>query len=126
MAKYQNAVHKVLDPGLNFTGVATAAVLGGTFATFAAGGVPGAPNLVTANATDKVVGVFKYDAAAGETVGVLTGGQCDVIAGGAIVAKDPVKSDAAGKAVKATTAAEGFGTAFTDAAAAGRAYIHFG
>lgn len=126
MAKYQNAVHKVLDPGLNFTGVASANVLGGTFATFATGGVPGAPNLVTAVAGDKIIGVFKYDAAAGETVGVLTGGQCDVIAAGVIAAKDAVTADASGKAVKATTAAEGFGTAYTDAAIGERAYIHFG
>lgn len=126
MAKYQNAVHKVLDPGLNFTGVATANVLGGTFATFAAGGVPGAPKLKTSVVLSRTIGVFKYDAASGETVGVLTGGQCDVICAEAIAAGDFVKADAAGKAIKAATAAEAFGTAFTDAAIGGRAYIHFG
>src|SRR5688500_18362021 len=126
MAKYQNPVHKVLDPGLNFTGVVVGAdVAGGTFATFGPGGVPGAPSVRTADADDQIIGVFKYDAALGETVGILSGGQCSVIAGAAITAGQGVVANAAGRAVPAGAGVKGYGTAYTDGGAGDAVYIHF-
>lgn len=122
MAKYANPSHVVLDPGHNFTGTATAAIAGKLFVQFAAGGRAGLPSLAVANATSGAVGVAKYTAASGETMGVITGGHCAVTAGGTISAGNPVYVDAAGKA-SATVSGPRVGTAYTDAVLNGDVYV---
>ena len=94
-------------------------------ATFGPGGVPGAPSVRTADADDQIIGVFKYDAALGETVGILSGGQCSVIAGAAITAGQGVVANATGRAVPAGAGVKGYGTAYTDGGAGDAVYIHF-
>lgn len=123
MPKYANAVHVVLDPGHNFTGTATAAIAGGLFVKMATGGRAGLPSLAVANATSGAVGVAKYTAASGETMGVLTGGHVGVTAGGTITAGQNVYVDAAGKA-SATVSGPVVGQAYTDAVLNGTVYVH--
>ena len=125
MAKYQNPADVVLTPADHFTVKATTAVKGGTFATFTAGGNDRQPNATTANATTPVVGVFKYDAAAGETVGIANGVHIAVVAGEALVAGDGIVSDADGKAAKAVAGVANIGVAYTPAAANTAVYIQF-
>lgn len=123
MAKYANPVHVALEPGHNFTGTATVAITGGLFVRFAAGGRAGLPSLAVANATSGAVGVAKYTAASGETVGVITSGHVGVTAGGTIAAGATVYADAAGKAVT-TVSGPAVGQAYTDAVANGVVYVH--
>ena len=75
-------------------------------------------NVVQAGAGEAAVGVLWYaQATTDAAVSVIAGGQPDVLAGGAITAGDLVASDAAGKAVVATTGNVALGRARHDAAA---------
>lgn len=121
--KYANSVHTPLDPGHNYTATATAAVNGGRFVRFSAAGRAGLPSVANGNATAGVAGVAKYDAAANETVGVISGGHVGVIAGGAIAAGARVYSDANGKATSTAGTGPAVGTAYTDGVLDGVVYI---
>lgn len=123
MAKYANSVHAPLDPGHNFTGTATEAIAGGLFVQFAAGGRAGLPSVKKATATSGSVGVAKYTAASGETMGIITGGHVGVTAGGTITAPSPVYIDAAGKATATAGTSPRVGTAYTDGVLDGTVYI---
>lgn len=123
--KYTNPIDTVLTPADHFTAKATTDVKGGTFATFAAGGVDRQPNVTTANATTPVVGVFKYDAKAGEPVGIGRYLHASVVAGEALVAGDGIVSGATGKAAKAGVGVHPIGVAYTPAAADAAVYIQF-
>lgn len=126
MAKYQNPTDTVLEPGKNFTAKATAAVSGSRFVSFTAGGTRQVPNAAHATDTTAIVGVSKYDAASGETFGVVTGGHVGVTAGAvAIVVGDRLVADATGKAVKVALDKPYVGVAYTDAAPGAVVYIQF-
>lgn len=125
MTKYQNNIDVVLSPADHFTVKATTDVTGGTFATFAPGGTDRQPAATTADATSPVVGIFKYDAKAGETVGVAKYLHCAVIAGEALVAGDGIVSGATGKAAKAGAGVAPIGVAYTAAATDAAVYIQF-
>ena len=117
MAKYANAAHTPLDPGHNYTATAGGAISGGYFVQFADGGRPGLPTCVNANATSGAVGVAKYDAASGETFGVISGGHVGVIAAGAITEGAAVYIAASGKATATAGSSPRVGYAYTESAA---------
>jgi predicted RecA/RadA family phage recombinase len=117
MAKYANAAHTPLDPGHNFTATASGAVKGGYFVQFAAGGRPGLPTAALSTATSGSIGVAKYDAASGETFGVISGGHVGVVAAGAIAEGAPVYISAAGKATATAGSSPRVGYAYTASAA---------
>ncbi|AYD81505.1 head scaffolding protein [Arthrobacter phage KBurrousTX] len=126
MAKYLNATDIVRDPAKNYTAKAGAsAVRGQRFVSFIAGGTREVPKVAESTATSATVGVSKYDFAANDEGGIITGGQVGVIAGGAVAVGDRVVSDAQGRAVKAADGAPYVGVAYTDAALDAVVYIAF-
>ncbi|AIZ01696.1 putative structural protein [Arthrobacter phage vB_ArtM-ArV1] len=126
MGQFENAVDVVRDPGKNYTAkTGAAAVRGSRFLSYVAGGTRQVSKVGEATATSAVIGVAKYDAPANKEVGVLKGGACGVIAGGAVAIGDRVVSDAQGRAVKAADGAPFVGVAYTDAALNAVVYIDF-
>lgn len=121
---YQNIMQDRFNPGTDLTAVADTAVTGKTFVTIAGPMKGGNITVETATAAGAVAGVAKYDAAAGEFVGVARGSSrvVTVTAAAAIVAGAPVEVAANGHAVTATTGAV-VGYAVDTAEATGDALI---
>lgn len=95
-----NECTPLFRPGRDITGLTTGAVTGKTFvdvsATRAADGMI---KVATAAAGAKALGVAKYDAASGATVGIHRGGILPVAAGGTIAFGAEVEVGTAGKAI---------------------------
>lgn len=120
---YKNTLRDLFNPGTDLTANATADVAGKTFVTYSGDMDNGLVSVKPAGASDVVAGVAKYDAKAGELVGVARGASrvLTVTAGSALTAGTPVAPDANGKAVAATGTA--YGVAVSDAAANTDVYV---
>ncbi|AGP31523.1 capsid cement protein [Corynebacterium terpenotabidum] len=123
---FKNPARDRYNDGSDITAQATAAVVGKTFATIAGDlTAEGLPTVKTAATGGNTVGVVKYDADAGEKVGVARGSSrvITVTAGGAITAGDEVAVGAGGKAVKAAEGAVVVGYSFNTVAAGADALV---
>lgn len=102
---FRNVMRDQFNPGTDLTAVATAAVVGKTFAAYSGAMQQGNIAVATAAAGAAAAGVVKYNAAAGDLVGVARGSGrvVTVTAGGTISAGEGVEVGADGAAVPATT-----------------------
>ncbi|MFD5869163.1 capsid cement protein [Corynebacterium sp. NPDC060344] len=105
--QYANQMRDIFNPGTDLTVVATTAVAGKTFAAISGPRSDNLLSVTTATAGAPTVGVFKYDAAADNMVGVARGSAriVTVTADGAITAGSPVEVGTGGKATTADTGA---------------------
>ncbi len=99
----------------DFTGRAIGAgIFGCRFVKIVEGGVNANPGVALATAADQVAGVSQNDCAQNDTVGVKCAGVYSVLAGVALLAGQPVYSDANGQAV--ATGTNFAGTCWADTA----------
>lgn len=103
--QYANQMRDIFNPGTDLTVVATTDVAGKTFAAISGPRSQNMLSVATAAAGAPAAGVFKYDAAADNMVGIARGSSriVTVTAAGAITAGAPVEVGADGKATTAGT-----------------------
>lgn len=97
---YANQMRDIFNPGTDITVVATTTVVGKTFAAISGPRSQNMLSVTTAKPGTPAVGVFKYDAAADNMVGIARGSSriVTVTADGPITAGSPVEVGAGGKA----------------------------
>lgn len=102
---YANQMRDIYNPGTDITVIATTAVVGKTFAAISGPRSQNMLSVTTATAGAPTIGVFKYDAAADNMVGIARGSSriVTVTADGPITAGSPVEVGADGKATTAGT-----------------------
>lgn len=97
---YANQMRDIFNPGTDITVVATTTVAGKTFAAISGPRSQNMLSVTTATAGAPTIGVFKYDAAADNMVGIARGSSriVTVTADGPITAGSPVEVGTGGKA----------------------------
>lgn len=102
---YQNIMHDRFNPGTDLTAIATAPVVGKTFAAYSGPMKSGNISVATAPAGAAVAGVIKYNADQDELVGIARGSGrvVTVTAGAAITSGSALEVGPAGKAIPAAT-----------------------
>lgn len=103
--QYANQMRDIFNPGTDLTVVATADVVGKTFAAISGPRSQNMLSVTTAAAGAPTAGVFKYDADADDMVGIARGSSriVTVTADGPITAGSPVEVGTGGKAKTAGT-----------------------
>lgn len=103
--QYANQMRDIFNPGTDITVIATDDVAGKTFAAISGPRSQNMLSVTTAAAGAPAAGVFKYDAAADNMVGIARGSSriVTVTADGAIAAGSPVEVGTDGKAKTADT-----------------------
>ena len=98
--QYANQMRDIFNPGTDITVIATDDVAGKTFAAISGPRSQNMLSVTTATAGAPTIGVFKYDAAADDMVGIARGSSriVTVTADGAITAGSPVEVGTDGKA----------------------------
>ena len=98
--KFTNQMRDIFNPGTDITCIATTAVVGKTFAAISGPRSQNMLSVTTAKPGAPAAGVFKYDAAADDMVGIARGSSriVTVTADGAITAGSPVEVGTDGKA----------------------------
>lgn len=105
--QYANQMRDIFNPGTDLTCIATSAVAGKTFAAISGPRSQNMLSVTTAKPGAPAAGVFKYDAAADNMVGIARGSSriVTVTADGPITAGSPVEVGTGGKAKTADTGA---------------------
>ena len=98
--RYANQMRDIFNPGTDITVVATTTVVGKTFAAISGPRSQNMLSVTTAKPGAPAAGVFKYDAAADNMVGIARGSSriVTVTADGPIPAGSPVEVGTGGKA----------------------------